>query len=415
MIRETLLHAKGPGGLAVWLAPKPRLTEKLALLAVDYGSNDLVIPTGKGSRPTLPGIAHFLEHTLFETAKGNASDLFSTRGAYSNAFTDNTGTGYLFSAPDRWKENLDLLLDFVFHPPFPPAKVEKERGIILQELRMYRDSPSSRLSENLGRALYRKHPVRVDVGGTLASVRAIRRDDLVACHDAFYAPSNTCLVAVGALRMDDLLDIASRRVPARRRPRPPHVLPREPAAVCRRRTSARLDVAQPQLLLGFKDPHPPAEGPAMLRRRIAVGLCLSLMFDRAASLYGTLYDAGLIDEDFGGGYTAERGFAYAAVGGKTRDPEGLSRRLLKGMAEARRRGFRAEDLARAKRKSLGGFIRLFDHPQALAPAMAAAHFLGLPLLDYPKYLEACGMDAVRAALDGPLAEEGHAVSIVWPR
>ena len=153
----------------------------------------------------------------------------------------------------------------------------------------------------------------------------------------------------------------------------------------------------------------------MLRRRISVGLCLSLLFDRSAPLYGTLYDAGLIDEDFGGGYTAERGFAYAAVGGKTRDPNALAKRLLAGMAEARRRGFRSEDLARVKRKSLGGFIRLFDHPQALAPSMAAAHFLGLPLLDYPKYLAACGMDEVRAALDGPLAEAGHAVSIVWPR
>ena len=409
---ETLLCARGPGGLALRLVPKRGFAEKLAVLAVDYGSNDLVIP---GGRRTPPGIAHFLEHTLFETARGNASDLFSQRGAYSNAFTDYTTTAYLFSAPNGWRENLALLLDFVFHPPFPPDKVEKERGIIQQELRMYRDSPASRLTEGLHQALYQRHPVRIDIGGTRASVRAIRRRDLVACHRAFYAPANMCLVAVGDLRMEDLLEASSGRVPRRGGRRALHALPREPSTVRRVRASARLEVAQPQALIGFKDPRPAASGPSLLSRRIAVGLCLSLLFDRTAPLYQFLYGEGLIDEDFGAAYLADRRFGYGAVGGKTKDPEGLRLKVLEALARARQEGFREKDMALTKKKALGSYIRLFDSPQGLASSVLSAHFLGVPLFDYPRRLAACGAGDLSVALEECLSTDRHALSVIWPK
>lgn len=415
LLGERVLRAEGPGGMAVFVVPKRGIAERLALLAVDYGSNDLTLPGTAGPRRTPAGIAHFLEHTLFETDRGNASDLFSARGAYSNAFTDNTSTAYVVSAPDRWTENLDLLLDFTLHPPFPPQKVEKERGIILQELAMYRDSASSRLTEMLQGALYRRHPVRIDIGGTPTSVRAIRRRHLLACHAAYYVPSNLCLVVVGDVSLRRVLAIARKHVPSRRRRRPPHLLPREPDAVRRRRVEARLDITRPRLLMGFKDAEPPADGRAALARRIQVSLCLGQLFDRSAPLYQSLYADGLIDEDFGAAYGADRGFAYAALGGQTRDPIRLHRRVLEGLAKARREGFPEADLDRAKRKSLGSWIRLFDNPHALAPALASAHFQGLPLEDFPDLLKACPAVEVAAVLDNLLTEARHALAIAWPK
>ena len=309
----------------------------------------------------------------------------------------------------------ELLLDFVCRPEFPPAKVEKERGIILQELGMYRDSPGSRLSENLLRALFVRHPARIDIGGTPASVRAIRRTDLEACHAAYYAPSNLCLVVVGNTSLGEVLEAAGRKVPGSRRPRPPHRLPAEPATPARRKLSARMDVAQPQFLLGFKDPEPAARGLPLLRRRMAVGMALGMLLDRSAPLYQALYDDGLIDEDFSAGYAGDRGFAYAAMGGKAPHPEALRRRLLEGLSRARREGFPPGALERAKRKSLGGYLCLFDRPQSLAASLASAHFLDIPILDYPRLLRAFRIEEAESALVEVLDEKHHAFSVVWPK
>ena len=410
MNRPPLLErAEGPGGMAVVLLKRPGFAERLALLGAGYGSTDLVLPSG---RRTPPGVAHFLEHVLFETAEGNASDLFSARGASSNAFTDYAATAYLFSAPDRWRENLGLLLSFVTRPPFPPEKVEKERGIILQEVRMYLDSPGSRLSENLHQALFRRHPARLDIAGTVASVKAIRRHDLLACHGAFYRPSNLCLVASGDLGMRELLDIVREKVPARRQARPRHLLPAEPPLPAKRRISRRMEVSQPQLLMGFKDPDPVARGDALLDRRIAAGLCLALLFEPSAELHRELYESGLIDDDFSSGYASERGFAYAAVGGQTRDPRRLERLVLKGIAKA---VFRETDLRRAKRKALGHWIRMTDSSQALASAALAAHFQGVDLEGYPARLAACGLAEVEAVREGLLRPGRMAVSVLLPK
>ncbi len=411
-MRIPLERATGPGGMAVLLLRRPGFAERLAVLGTDYGSTDLVLPSGKR---TPPGVAHFLEHVLFETPKGNASDLFSARGAYSNAFTDYGTTAYLFSAPDRWDENLRLLLGFVLHPPFAPDKVEKERGIILQEVRMYLDSPGSRLSENLHQILLKRHPARLDIAGTVSSVKAISPADLRACHNAYYHPSNLCLVAVGDLRMKDLLRAVRDSVPTRRGSRPRHVLPSEPLRPAGRRISRRMEVSQPQFLMGFKDPAPAASGLPLLERRIAAGLCLALLFDRSADLHQELYESGLIDEEFAAGYLAERGFAYAAVGGQTRDPQKLEARILEGIAQARRQGFRREDLERARRKALGSWIRVLDAPQALASAALAAHFQQVALEDYAERLRACSMAEVEALRDRILDPGQLAVSVILPK
>ncbi len=412
---NTLLRmerAEGPGGMAVILLKRPGFAERLAVLGTDYGSTDLVLPSG---RITPPGVAHFLEHVLFETHEGNASDLFSARGAYSNAFTDYGTTAYLFSSPDRWQENLRLLVGFVTKPPFPADKVEKERGIIVQEVRMYLDSPGSRLSENLHQALFRRHPARLDIAGTVSSVKAIRRNDLAACHRAFYRPSNLCLVAVGDLRMKDLLATLRREIPAGRLRRPPHRLPAEPSRPARRRIAKRMEVSQPQLLMGFKDPKPAKGGRQLLDRRIAAGLCLALLFDHAAELHQALYESGLIDEDFTSGYASERGFAYAAVGGQTRDPRKLERLILKCIAKAAKAGFHAEDLERARRKALGNWIRILDVPQSLSSAALTAHFQGVRLEEYPARLRACSMSQVEALRDEMLKPGQLAISTILPR
>ena len=173
-----------------------------------------------------------------------------------------------------------------------------------------------------------------------------------------------------------------------------------------------MEVSQPQLLMGFKDPAPAKHGTALLDRRIAAGLCLALLFDPSANLHQELYQSGLIDDDFSSGYASERGFAYAAVGGQTRDPGRLERLILRGIAKAR---FREEDLVRSRRKALGNWIRVLDQPQGLASAALTAHFQGIVLEDYPARLKACSMTEVEALREELLQPGRTAVSTILPK
>src|SRR5690606_29277332 len=289
----------------VYFCPKPGFRKRYASYATLYGSVDNDFVEGNGNRVQVPdGIAHFLEHTLFETEKGNVSDLFARNGAYSNAATSFTTTTYLFAASELFYENLKLLLWFVENPHFRAEKVEKERGIIEEEIRGYDDSADWVSYRTLLENLFHRHPIRIDIAGTAETIGRIDVETLERCYRAFYHPRNMSLFVVGDLDPGELGEfVASHsRGPVEARSVQARNFPDEPRAVHKPEAELRMEVALPKLFWGFKEVEVPTTGEEYVRRELVSDMALELLFGRGGDLFRELYERQLILDDFSASY-----------------------------------------------------------------------------------------------------------------
>jgi len=416
-VRETFLSGRHRSGLEVRINPKRGFTRKLAVLGTRFGSVDNRYRCGGGSFDLPDGLAHFLEHQLFTKEGGDVFERFARSGASANAGTGFTQTSYYFSCTRSFRSNLDLLLKFVFTPYFSEANVRKEQGIIGQEILMYQDSPDWRIFMNLLEALYVRHPIRVDIAGTVESIAAITPEILTQAYRAFYHPSNMVLVVVGDLDPDEVVDRVERCLAARRIPRAPRIerlVTREGRGVHRRRISQALAVSQPKLLVGFKDMEPPAEGPETVRREIEGNMLLQLMFGKGTDAYQSLYAEGLIDDSFGASYTADRGFGFSAMGGDTDHPDRLEEAIRRVIRTARRRGIRKEDFHRIRRKLLGKFFFGVNSPESTAMTILSFWMKGCNPADYPATVRSIRLEHLEAHLGRLFDARNSAVSTILP-
>lgn len=415
---ETVYHRRLDSGLPVLFCPKPGFQKRYACYSTHYGSVDNDFETLGGERTRVPdGIAHFLEHTLFETERGNVSDLFARNGAYNNAATSFTTTTYLFAASERFYESLDLLIEFVETPAFREDRVEKERGIIEQEIRGYDDSPDWVSFRTLLEGLFRDHPLRIDIAGTAESIARIDVAALRRCYDAFYHPRNMCLFIVGDLDRDELFDhVASvSRGSVSVPPVSRRHFPSEPAEAARSESSLSMEVALPKLLLGFKEVGVPGHGEPYVLRELASEMALEILFGRGSDTYRELYESQLILDDFSASYGAGAGIGYALLGGDTPRPHELRDRLLASASRLRREGLHDADFEREKRKFMGGFIRSFNSLEYLASNYTYYRFHGFDLFSVIDLLHRIEREEVEARIAELLDPDRGASVVVEPR
>ena len=245
-------------------------------------------------------------------------------GASVNAFTSYTQTSYLFSTTDEWKDCLLQLIDFVNNPHLTEENVEKEKGIIVQELQMYADHPSHRIHSQLLETMYHAHPVRLDIGGTVDSVQSITVDDLLRCYDTFYQPANMALAVVGDVHPGETLQLIQAHYPPWNRSEGSfeRLYPREPREVAADWVEQELPISQPRYLLGFK--HEPLwQGDDLIRQQIMMSIGVRLIAGRSSASYGELYEANLITDSFGASFNVHPGYAYTVIGSETPDPQAL--------------------------------------------------------------------------------------------
>lgn len=411
-----------PSGLPVLYCPKPGFKKKYACYSTFYGSVDSEFVDWAGARVKVPdGIAHFLEHTLFETEEGNVSDLFARHGAYNNASTSFTTTSYLFAATERFYENLKLLIQFVENPVFRPANVEKEKGIIEQEIRGYDDSAPWVSYMGLLENLFVAHPMRIDIAGTVESISHIDSETLHQCYRKFYHPSNMTLFVVGDLDAEELFEFVektSRVLPNDANDasaRLERIYPDEPRAVARRTASKALDVALPKLLLGFKEIGVPTSGEAFVERELASELLLEMLFGSSSDVYQELYESQLILDDFGGSYSAGAGIGYAVIGGDTTDPAALERRIVSRAAELLDRGLTDEDFEREKRHFMGGFVRDFNSLEYIANHYTYYRFHEFDLFEAVGVLAGLEKSTLEARARELLDPENYTTFVVEPK
>ncbi len=414
VLKEELYQETYPNGLTGYVVVKPGYQKKYANYATHYGSLDRRFRVGGREVEVPDGIAHFLEHKLFESEDVPVMQQFAALGASCNAFTGHSSTTYLFSTTDHYLECLDVLMSFVQHPHLTEENVAKERGIIEQELRMYMDDPRWRAFHNLLEALYQRHPVRVDIGGTIDSIQRITVDDLLLCYRTFYRPDNMTFFAVGDVDPGATLALVGQRAGQGERPAEPieRLGVDEPPEVAQREIVARMAVASPILELGFKETD--TDGVDFLEREVRTSVALEVLLGRGSRLYTRLYEEGLIDERFGAYYFAEPGFGASIMGGDTPEPERLRDALLEGIEAAGREGLEPAAIERVRRKALGEFLGLFNSPEAIATAFNAYHFKGYDFFQYLKALDGVNADMVNRCLEGHLRPSQHAASIVLP-
>lgn len=419
---EALHEATLDDGLPVVVVPKPGYLKSVALLTTRYGAVDQAFRLGGELRRTPAGIAHFLEHKLFEDQAGDVFDQFARVGAAANAYTTHHETGYYFATSERFPECLDLLLDFVTDPYFTQEQIEKERQVIAQEIRMYLDDPDARAHQNLLRALYHRHPVREEVPGTLESIQAIDKGLLELCHGAFYRPEDMLLVVSGDLAPQDVfaqLEASAARRRERRAAPPAAGAPErldvdEPPGVVEAAIEERQPVASPRVLVGWKDA-PAAAGADLLRRSLVQGLLLELLYGRSTAFYEAHYASGLIDGSFSHGWMGGRsGYAYSVVGGETKDPDAFVAAVLDRAREARQGGLDRDDFARMRNRAYGSFVRSWNSVEQVVSQVTSARLNGWDVLAYVEAVEAVGLADLEAGLDLLLDPARRVVSIVRP-
>lgn len=420
-LQEELYYEKLSNGLDVYILPKKGFNKTYATFTTKYGSIDNHFqPYDKNELVKVPdGIAHFLEHKLFEKEDGDVFQQFSRQGASANAFTSFTRTAYLFSSTSNVERNLETLIDFVQDPYFTEKTVEKEKGIIGQEITMYDDNPDWRLYFGLIQNLYKNHPVKIDIAGTIPSISKITADLLYECYHTFYHPSNMLLFIVGPVDPNETMEFVKNNQAKKEYKEMPEIkrsFEEEPLEVAEKKQVLQMNVQTSKCLFGIKALHADQKGEELLKNELTMNVLLDLLFGKSSDNYNRLYDEGLIDETFSYDYTQEFGFGFAMVGGDTDQPDKLADTIQEMLEKAKNGAVFTEDqLARAKKKKIGGFLRAVNSPEYIANQFTRYAFNEMNLFDVVPTLEKITLEDVKRLATEVISEERFSVCQVVPK
>lgn len=414
---ESLYRTILPNGLTVMVLKRPGFQKKAAYFMTNYGSIHTKFTLDGLEYQTPGGVAHYLEHKLFDMPDEDVSEAFAALGANVNAFTSYDSTAYYFTCTDHFRDCLELLLRFVSTPYFTEESVEKERGIIAQEILMYADSPDSQVFEDLMTLMYEHHPVRAPIAGTVESIQRITPEILELCHRAFYAPSNMVLCVAGDVEPEEVAAIAERVLPKQMQPAAvPAPFVRESTACPNAYQEREMDVSMPTFQLGFKCALPEIiTGPAFARWELAAELAAEVLFGEASPLYLRLYERGLIDASFGGGLETIDGLAMLTCGGDSNDPEKTWQEIVDEVKQILDRGIDDSAFQRLKKSLMGRRVKDLDSFEASCFRLCAYHFDQYDYLDFPDLFAQVTREDVLAFLEANIKAENSAMAVILPR
>ncbi len=417
VLQEKYYRGRHESGLLVTLIPKNH-QKAFALFGTRYGSIDRTFKTEKDADfVTVPdGIAHFLEHKLFENADGTDTiTRFAAQGANCNAFTSNEMTAYLFSATDRYYENLKVLLDFVTHPYFTKETVEKELGIIGQEIRMGQDEPFHQLYYGLLDCLFVNHNVKVDVAGTEETISHITSDLLYRCYETFYHLSNMELVLCGnwekkkvARVLDEVLKPGERIVIDRS-------YPEEPKCLAAPKMVKSCPVAIPLFAVGMKEADLPKRISSfdILKKEAEHEILADMLFGKSSDFYNDLYEKGLINEKFSVEYNLSRSYGYLLLFGETKKPEKVYREIRNVVKNAAEK-ICESDLERSRKAVYARCVQDWNSTAEIAETFMEFSFAGTDMLDYPKAIAEVTLDDLYKRIEKSYSTRRMALSVVEP-
>lgn len=409
---ETVQREVLPNGLTVLLVPKPGFRRCYAFFATHYGGMDLRFESAQTHHETPAGIAHYLEHKMFDTPDGSAMQTLSQRGAEPNAFTANTMTAYYFDCTEHFDENLRTLLEFVSVPYFTDESVEKERGIIAQEIRMVEDTPDWQVYMQMMNLLYPNTTLSTPIAGTVESIAGIDASTLYACHKTFYDPANMVLCVVGDVKMETVLAAARDVLPAQGGEKPAHDYGAA-GSIGARRAVRNMAVAMPQFLVGWRIA-PAQPGDAQLRQNLIADVASDLLLGEASPLYNRLYDAQRINGSFGVGFDQLPGAAYAYAGGECEACEAVTAEIIAEAQRMAREGVDEAAFRRSLRASFGTALRALNSFENIAVSLCDGFFQGSDPFRLPEIFDGIRREDVEAFLRDTFTEDNCVLSIIEP-
>lgn len=413
-IGETLYACTLPNGLRVRVLPKPGFNSFYAVFATNYGGAHRAFTLDGQHIDTPAGVAHFLEHKMFDLPGGdNALNILTANGADPNAFTSSGMTAYYFECTENFEQNLRMLLHFVSTPYFTPETVQKEQGIIAQEIRMGEDNPGVVLYYDLLRMLYKSHPIRDRVAGTVESIAEITDKTLYDCHRAFYSGANMVLCIAGDVDPERMSAIAFEELPSAHTTAPTADLPDDGELPFEQYKRTEMPVSAPQFFIGAKL-RPETDGEAALRQRLVAMLAMRLLCGYSSPFYARLYAEGLLNRDFDYEVDFTAGTATVIIGGESAEPERVRDELTAEVGRIVREGFAADAFERARRASLGARLRGLEDFDNVCLSIAEGVFDGYDALSSAAVLETVTKDECESFVREKLAAERLALAVIAP-
>ncbi|MBR7133488.1 MAG: insulinase family protein [Clostridia bacterium] len=410
-IGESYVKAVHPSGLRIYILEKPQYTSSYAIFGTKYGSIDTCFAVNGEETAVPEGIAHFLEHKLFESEDGDAFTKYAATGAYANAFTSFDRTCYLFSCSDRFYDNLDILLSFVQSPYFTEQTVAKEQGIIGQEIRMYDDSPAWRVMFNMLMAMYHNHPVRIDIAGTVESIAKIDHNLLYRCYNTFYNPSNMFICIAGNVDTDKVLKQIEKRINPVDALEITRITSPEPEETVKPYVEQSLAVAQPMFCFGFKEK---TENPTRtVKERICTALLLEIIAGDASPLYKRLVNEGLINDEFASEHFNGYGYSAVIFEGESSNPKRVAEEIKAEVERLKAEGIDKKLFSAVRCGMYGNAIRMFNSVESIAMQLVDCAMSDSGLFDDIKYLKSVTVEDVYRRLS-LLDPEKAVLSVINP-
>ena len=376
---QKLIHSSG---LTIYYMKKPQKAKKAAMIATKFGSINYCFKTADGRDVSVPnGTAHFLEHKLFEGKDGNAFDFYGKTGAKANAYTSNDKTAYYFVCSDRFEENLNVLLSFVTHPYLTAENVEKEKGIIAQEIRMYEDEPGWQGYFTMVQGLYQNHPIRRDIAGTVEDIYSLTPEILMDCYNTFYHPANLVLAVAGDLSLELVLGVVDQYFYTGEQ-RSMLTFPiEEPDAAGLRYTEKEMLVSRPIFHLGFKDNHTDIKGFELAKKEMEVEILLEYLFGKSSPFYKELYESGLINNEFDCWYDLSDYFSFCVINGESDDPRAVERHAFKHITALLEDGVEEDRFKEIRNGLYGALVVETDHAYGMVNRFIGNHLNGATTFD----------------------------------
>ena len=411
-LEEKVYKEKLENGMTVMIIPRENTQKKYVIWGTHYGSNEseFVVPGEEEATEVPKGVAHFLEHKMFEQENGpNSLDVLTALGVEANAYTTNDHTAYLFECTDKFYEALDELMDYVQHPYFTDENVEKEKGIIGQEIMMYDDYPEWKVYLNTLEAMYHNHPVKLDITGTIETISKIDKEVLYKCYNTFYNPSNMVLVVCGDFKPDEILEeIKKRLIPREAAGEIKRIYPKEPKDIVKNYVEQNMEVSMPLFTIGIKD----TLSDERVKKHIAVEVLLNMLLGRSSNLYKKLYNNGIILAQPSLEYEFADGYAHVLITGQATDPEKVFESLKEEVSNLKENGLNEEEFNRIKKMIYGGYVKEYNDVAETARMFLADFFKGINSFDYIDEIESVKSEYGLQVLKETFNDKNMVLSVV---
>ena len=407
-------------GMTVMIIPKKGIKKKYIIWGVHYGSIDstFIVPGETEITEVPKGVAHFLEHKMFEQKNGrNSLDVLTALGVNANAYTTNDHTAYLYECTDNFYEALDEFMDYVQNPYFTDENVEKEKGIIGQEIMMYQDYPDWKVYLNALEAMYHNNPVKLDITGSIETISHIDKEVLYKCYNTFYTPSNMAMVVCGDFNPEELMkEIKSRLIKNENKGKIKRIYPEEPEDVVKNRVEQKMEVSIPIFTIGIKDnmnSNNKLKGQEnIVSKHIAIQILLNIIFGESSDLYKKLYNEGnllyspMMDYEFSNTY------AHILITGQSNDVDAMYKLFLDKLKELKNNGIPQEYFSRLKKMIYGEYVKEYDDVSDIARMFLTEHFKGINSFRYLEEIDSVTIEYVKQILDDIFDESRIILSIV---